>query len=140
MASELIGILIRSVDAFSKSEIKTICSNYADIIEYVVFLVLRLFSHSQRSGKSLEILPKLLNHVSFEEEKKSSESGSFKDSFLNTLCNKVWPSEAVVRFANMFRDIPLADGKEKFIELPFFYTLQIITSSLSRNYCDTLKR
>ena len=108
VASELIGILIRSVHAFSKAEIKTICSNYADIIEYVV---LCLFSHSQRSGKSLEILPKLLNHVSFEEEKKSSESGSFKDSFLNTLCNKVWPSEAVVRFANMFRDIPLADGK-----------------------------
>jgi hypothetical protein len=69
-----------------------------------------------RTGRSLDLLPKMLSLIPSDAELGEGQSGrDFKDLFLNRLCSRPWPLEAVVHLANTFREIPLTDEQYRFV-------------------------
>ena len=69
-----------------------------------------------RTGKSLEILPKLLSLIPSDVVLSDGQNGrDYKDYFLNKLCSRPWPLSAITKLANMFRDIQMTAEQYRFV-------------------------
>ncbi|KAK3697034.1 hypothetical protein QZH41_012504 [Actinostola sp. cb2023] len=74
------------------------------------------------SGKSLELLPKVLSAIAAKEtipltsECSGEMSGmEYKKHLLNSLCSSRWDPQCVIHLASMFRDIPMSNEELRFV-------------------------
>ncbi|XP_031554270.1 Fanconi anemia group I protein-like [Actinia tenebrosa] len=111
VSTDIVGFLLMELDALPGKALAELADVFLDAIK-----------EGSVSGKSLELLPKVLSAVAAKESVPlTTDCGGemsgpeYKRQILNSLCSSRWDSQCVIHLAAMFRDVPMSSEELRFV-------------------------